>query len=76
MVDGLGGLLVVLRSADANDKCELYRELGVSMTYQHPERVVVIEAAPRLPVDLAIVSEGGFGHDSAAILPRYWYSCG
>ena len=59
VVDGLGGLLDVLRTADANDKCELYRELGVSITYQHPERVVVIEAMPRLPVDLMTVSEGG-----------------
>jgi len=58
-VDGLGGLLEVLRSAEADDKCELYRELGVSMTYQHPERVVLIEASPRLPVDLMVVSEGG-----------------
>jgi hypothetical protein len=49
VVDGLGGLLDVLKSADANHKCELYRELGVSMIYQHPERVVMIETLPRLP---------------------------
>jgi len=62
VVGGLGGLLQVLRRADADDKCELYRELGVSMTYQHPERVVLIEAAPRLPVDLVVVSEGRRAH--------------
>lgn len=75
VIDSLGGLLEILRRATAGDKCELYRELGVSMTYQHPERAVMIEATPRLPVDLMVVSEGGLGHDSVAILPRYGCSC-
>jgi len=47
LVDSLGGLLDVLTDADAARKCDLYRELGVSMTYQHPERVVVSRSGGR-----------------------------
>ena len=61
LLDSLGGLLAVLTDADADRKCELYRELGVSMTYQHPERIVLAEATPRLPVDIMDVSEGRVG---------------
>lgn len=61
-VESLGGLLHVLAHAAAEDKCDLYRELGVSMTYQHEERTVLVEATPRSPVDLMVVSEGGVAH--------------
>lgn len=59
LIDSPGGLLAVLRAAEPNDKSELYRELGVSVTYQHVQRLAVVEVAPRLPVDLMGVSEGG-----------------
>jgi site-specific DNA recombinase len=58
LVDGLGGLMTVLREADANHKCELYQELGVSMTYQYRDRAVRVGVEPRVPVDLTVVSEG------------------
>jgi site-specific DNA recombinase len=59
LVDGLGGLITVLREADTNHKCELYQELGVSMTYQYRDRAVRVDVEPRMPVDLTVVSEGG-----------------
>jgi hypothetical protein len=62
MIDSLGGLLSVLRQAAANDKCDLYRQLGVSLTYQHEGRIATVEVAPRLSVDLTDVSEGGLAH--------------
>ncbi len=62
LVESLGGLIGLLTDADADRKCELYRELGVSMTYQHPERIVLVEATPRFPVDIMVVSEGRRAH--------------
>ena len=38
LVDTLGGLLNALRHADPIDKAEVYRELGVRLTYDHAER--------------------------------------
>lgn len=43
MVDTLGGLLDVLRHADPADKAEVYRELGVRLTYNHTEHTVLAE---------------------------------
>lgn len=62
-VESLGGLLHALAHATAEDKCDLYRELGVSMTYQHEDRTVLVEAAPRSPVDLMVVSEDRVNHN-------------
>jgi hypothetical protein len=59
MIDSLGGLLSVRRQAPANDKCDLYRQLGVSLMYQHEGRIATVEVTPRLPVDIMDVSEGG-----------------
>ena len=36
LVVGLGDIHVVLRSAEPEDKAEVYRQLGVALTY-HPE---------------------------------------
>jgi site-specific DNA recombinase len=45
MIDSLGGLLSVLRQAPANDKCDLYRQLGVSLMYQHEGRIAADSAS-------------------------------
>jgi hypothetical protein len=46
MVDTLGGLLNVLRHAEPADKAEVYRELGVHLTYDHTEHTVLAETRP------------------------------
>src|SRR6185312_2387218 len=62
MVDTLGGLLDVLRHADPADKAEVYRELGVRLTYNHTERTVLAETRPTSSVCVVFVSEGGLDH--------------
>ncbi len=59
LVDGLGGLLTVLGEADPADKAEVYRQLGLRLTYDHETETVVAEASPRSSVCVVSVSEGG-----------------
>jgi site-specific DNA recombinase len=59
LVDALGGLLNALRTADPADKLEVYRQLGVKLTYSHEKRVVMAETRPEPPVCVVSVSEGG-----------------
>jgi site-specific DNA recombinase len=59
MVNTLGGLLDVLHHADPADKAEVYRELGVHLTYDHAERTVLAETRPTSSVCVVSVSEGG-----------------
>ncbi len=46
LIDALGDIVAALADADPNDKAELYRELGVNLTYHHDGRVDV-EVLPR-----------------------------
>jgi hypothetical protein len=62
LINSLGALLTVLRQAARRDESDLYRQLGVSMKYQHESRTVTVEVAPRLPVEMRDVSEGGLAH--------------
>jgi site-specific DNA recombinase len=59
MLDTLGSLLDVLRHADPADKAEVYRELGVRLTYNHTEHTVLAETQPTSSVCVVSVSEGG-----------------
>jgi site-specific DNA recombinase len=59
LVDTLGGLLNALRHADPADKADVYRELGVHLTYDHAERTVLAETRPTSSVCVVFVSEGG-----------------
>ncbi len=59
LVDALGGLLSVLRSADPADKAEVYRQLGLRLTYDHETQTVLAESQPAPPVGVLVVSEGG-----------------
>ncbi|MGH3570600.1 MAG: zinc ribbon domain-containing protein [Pseudonocardiaceae bacterium] len=62
MVNTLGGLLNALRHADPADKAEVYRELGVRLTYDHAERTVLAETRPTSSVCVVFVSEDGLDH--------------
>ena len=62
MVNTLGGLLNALRHADPTDKAEVYRELGVRLTYDHIEHTVLAETRPTSSVCVVSVSEGGLAH--------------
>ena len=57
-----GGLLNTLRHADPADKTEVYRELGVRLTYNHTEHTVLAETRPTSSVCVVSVSEGGLDH--------------
>jgi site-specific DNA recombinase len=59
LVEALGGMLAVLKEADPADKAEVYRQLGLKITYQHEERVALAEVQPRPPVGVVVVSGGG-----------------
>ncbi|WP_409497215.1 recombinase family protein [Amycolatopsis sp. cmx-11-12] len=62
LVEALGGLLATLREADPADKLEVYRQLGVKLTYDHEKRVVTAETQPKPPVCAVNVSEGRAAH--------------
>ncbi len=61
-VNTLGGLLDVLRHADPADNAEVYRELGVRLSYNHMEHTVLAETRPTSSVCVVSVSEGGLAH--------------
>jgi len=46
LVEALRDIVTVLAEADPDDKADLYRELGVNLTY-HPEGRVSVEMLPR-----------------------------
>ena len=62
LVSALGGVLEVLRRAGADDKCDVYRQLGLSVVYRHEDRTALAQVRPRTPVDVVDVSEGGLAH--------------
>jgi site-specific DNA recombinase len=59
LVDALGGLLSVLRRADPEDKGEVYRQLGLHLSYDHERQTVLAETRPAPSMCLMDVSEGG-----------------
>jgi hypothetical protein len=50
------------RHADPADKADVYRELGVHLTYDHTERTVLAETRPTSSVCVMSESEGGLDH--------------
>jgi hypothetical protein len=48
--------------ADPADKAEVYRELGIRLTYHHTEHTVLAETRPTSSVGVVSVSEGGLDH--------------
>ena len=51
-----------MRRADPTDKAEVYRELGIRLTYNHTERTVLAETRPTSSVGVVSVSEEGLDH--------------
>jgi site-specific DNA recombinase len=58
VVDALGGLLAVLTAADPAVKAEVYRQLGVRLTFDHRAQVVEAETQPQPTMGVLVVSEG------------------
>jgi site-specific DNA recombinase len=46
LVNALGNIVNVLREADPADKAEVYRHIGLSLTYQPEDRLIEAEARP------------------------------
>lgn len=59
LVTTLGDLIAVLREADPDDKAEIYRQLGLKLTYHPDRKTVQAEARPSTGVCVLAVSEGG-----------------
>ncbi len=58
LVDALGGLLAILRAADPGDKLEVYRELGLKLTYNHNDHTVTAETTPGHMLAYCLCPEG------------------
>ncbi|MBR7673558.1 hypothetical protein [Streptomyces daliensis] len=66
LVEGLGGLLSALRAADPHDKTEVYRQLGLRVTFDHEKRVALTEVRPEPPEGIVFV-----GHRRKALYLQY-----
>jgi hypothetical protein len=60
LIRSLDGITAILRKADPADKLEVYRQLGLKLTFDHTTRTVAAEAIPRPPVGVLVVSGGGY----------------
>jgi site-specific DNA recombinase len=49
LVRSLGDIFATVRAAHPEDKAEIYRQLGVGLTYQPDEQIVIAETNPKLP---------------------------
>ena len=70
LIDALGGLLAVLRDADPADKAEVYRQLGLRLTYDHQTHTVLAETRPAPSVGVVVVSEDRVDHYAHALYQR------
>jgi site-specific DNA recombinase len=62
VINTLGGLLAILHHADLADKAEVYRQLGLTITYDHDKRIALAQTQPRSPVGVVVVSEDRLNH--------------
>jgi hypothetical protein len=46
VIDALAGIATILRTADPADKAEVYRQLGLRLTYKPGPRIITAEANP------------------------------
>jgi hypothetical protein len=46
LVTELGGITQALKDADPADKAEIYRRIGLTLTYHRQEKQVAVEARP------------------------------
>jgi site-specific DNA recombinase len=59
VVEALGGLVEVIVNADSGDKADLYRELGLRLTYRPQKRLVEARDRTRPPHVQAVCVRGG-----------------
>lgn len=60
LVESFGGLIEILQKADPENKLDVYRNLGLKLTYDHTTRTVLAETNPKPPVGVVVVSGGGY----------------
>jgi site-specific DNA recombinase len=71
LIDQAGDILAALRHADADDKTEIYKHLGVKLTYRPQEQVVRAEARlAAASIGERSVSEGGLEQRISVRFPR------
>lgn len=58
-VESFGGLLKVLHGARPEDKTEVYRQLGLGITYRHNDKTALAEVQPEPSMCVVVVSGGG-----------------
>jgi hypothetical protein len=58
-IEAVGGLVEVIINAESGDKADLYRELGLRLTYRSQKRLVEARVEPGLHMCKRFVSEGG-----------------
>jgi hypothetical protein len=58
-LDSLGGLVEVIVHAESGDKADLYRELGLRLTYRPQKQLVKARLIPSLHMCKRYVSEAG-----------------
>lgn len=75
LIEAFGGLLRVLRRADPADKAEVYRQLGVSLTYRHEDRTALAEVQPPTSVYELVVSEGRVDQYVHGLTSSFGWSC-
>jgi hypothetical protein len=46
LVEAIAGMATILRQADPTDKAEVYRQLGIKLTYKPGLRLIQAEASP------------------------------
>ena len=46
LVEAMAGIAAILRQADPTDKAEVYRQLGIKLTYKPGLRLIQAEASP------------------------------
>ncbi|WTW98290.1 hypothetical protein OG216_35335 [Streptomycetaceae bacterium NBC_01309] len=60
--DILGGMLTVIRNADPADRHEIFRALGIHLTYDDKTRKVLVDNRPAPNMFVQKVSEVGVEH--------------
>jgi hypothetical protein len=76
LIGAFGGLTPVLRTAEPCEKQEVYRRLGVKLTFDHTTRTVEAEAIPQPPVGVVVVSGGGPEHSNRGSCTGVRCACG
>jgi hypothetical protein len=66
MVTALGNLVTVLAEADPTDKAEIYRQIGLTLTYHPEDKRVQAEVRPDAGMYVRMCPRGGLG-------PRSWW---